>query len=58
MFRAVNLHGYALGRVFRPVYEMMIGEIVSVLIDNARLVRLIHGRAKPFSTYDWFDSAD
>lgn len=47
-----------LGLVFRPVYEIMIGEIVSALIENARLVRSIQGRAKPSSTYDWFDSAD
>ena len=44
-----------LDRVFQPAYTMMIGEIVSVLIDNARLVRLIQGRAKPSSTYDGFD---
>ncbi len=41
-----------LNRVFQPVYHYLIGEIAALLIDNARLVRIIEGRAKPSDTYD------
>ena len=36
----------------REVYDTLIGEIAALMIENARLVRLIEGRAKPSDTYD------
>jgi len=41
-----------LNQVFEPVYHYLIGEIVALMIENARLVRLIEGRQKPSDTYD------
>jgi len=41
-----------LNRVFQPVYFSLIGEIAALLIENARLVRIIEGRAKPSDTYE------
>jgi len=44
-----------LAQDFQVVYHQLIGEIAALMIENARLVRLIEGRAKPSSTYDGYD---
>ena len=39
-------------------YDILIAEIVSLMVENARLVRLIEGRQKPPETYDGWEPDD